>query len=197
MPYEPAPFFHRLTARLLDLAFCLILTFVVAVPVSLLLYPIHLMTGEAFEGVIVGVAVWVSYFLAYVGTEVFLLIRRDGQTLGKGLLGLRVVPAGEWARPRLEVKSSVLRMLIIFLPFVFMSLAGSNPESSVLDVLAWVGLLTLTASIVIAAVPAGDRRVVHDLATGSRVVRAAKRKIHLKSDIPMMLPGRVDMRKPL
>ncbi|WP_435592849.1 hypothetical protein [Nocardia sp. bgisy118] len=86
-------------------------------------------------------------------------------------------------------------MLIIFLPFVFMSLSGSNPESDILEVISVLGLLTLIASFFLAAVPVGKRRAVHDLAARSRVVRAAKRKIDWKNDIPMVLPGRVDLRK--
>ncbi|WP_431971965.1 RDD family protein [Nocardia sp. bgisy134] len=195
MPYESAPFFRRFVARLLDLAFCLLLTFVIAIPVGILLIPITLVTTEANEGVIYGAAAWLCYFIAYVGLEVFLLIRREGQTLGKGLLGLRVVPAGEWARPRLELLPAASRMLIIFLPFVFMSLSGSNPESDILEVISVLGLLTLIASFFLAAVPVGKRRAVHDLAARSRVVRAAKRKIDWKNDIPMVLPGRVDLRK--
>ncbi|MET9028898.1 RDD family protein [Nocardia sp. NPDC004168] len=195
MPYESAPFFRRLAARLLDLAFCLLLTFVVAVPVGILLVPVALLTTEAHEAVVYGSAAWLCYFIAYVGLEVFLLIRRDGQTLGKGLLGLRVVPSGEWARPRLELLPAASRMLIIFLPFVFMSLSGSNPESAILNGIAVVGFLALIVSFFLAANPAGKRLALHDLATGSRVVRAAKRKIDWKNDIPMVLPGRVDMRK--
>ncbi|MFG3618911.1 RDD family protein [Nocardia sp. NPDC047654] len=195
MPYESAPFFRRLAARLLDLAFCLLLTFVVAIPVGILLIPVTLMTTEAYEAVIYGVAAWLCYFIAYTGLEVFLLIRRDGQTLGKGLLGLRVVPSGEWARPRLELPPAASRMLIIFLPFVFMSLSGSNPESAILNGFAIVGFLALIVSFFLSAIPAGKRLTLHDMAAGSRVVRAAKRKIDWKNDIPMVLPGRVDMRK--
>ncbi|MGK8486808.1 RDD family protein [Nocardia asiatica] len=195
MPYESAPFFRRLAARLLDLAFCLLLTFAVAIPVGILLIPVTLMTTEAYEAVIYGVAAWLCYFIAYVGLEVFLLIRRDGQTLGKGPLGLRVVPSGEWARPRLELLPAASRMLIIFLPFVFMSLSGSNPESAILNGFAIVSFLALIVSLFLSAIPAGIRLTLHDLAAGSRVVRAAKRKIDWKNDIPMVLPGRVDMRK--
>ncbi|MEV6252657.1 hypothetical protein AB0L97_05265 [Nocardia sp. NPDC051911] len=68
-------------------------------------------------------------------------------------------------------------MLIIFLPFVFMSLSGSNPESAILNGIAVIGFLALIVSLFLAANPAGKRLALHDLATGSRVVRAAKRKI--------------------
>jgi hypothetical protein len=33
------------------------------------------------------------YLVAYVGPEVYLLVRRNGQTPGTGLMGLRIVPA--------------------------------------------------------------------------------------------------------
>ncbi|QBS44938.1 RDD family protein [Nocardia sp. CS682] len=177
MHHESAPFPRRLAARILDLAFCLLLTFVVAIPVGILLVPVVLMTGEAHKGVVFGIGGWFCYFLAYVGLEVFLLIRRDGQTLGKGLLGLRVVPAGEWARPRLEPWPAATRMLMIFLPFVFMSLSGASPESAILNGIAIIGMLSLVGIFVLAAIPAGKRRTLHDLSAGSRVVRAAKRKI--------------------
>ncbi|WP_069167443.1 RDD family protein [Nocardia altamirensis] len=197
MQYESAPFLRRLAARILDLALCLLLTFVVAIPVGILLVPVVLMTGDAHKDLIYGIAGWLCYFIAYVGLEVFLLIRRDGQTLGKGLLGLRVVPADEWARPHLELRLAAIRMLIIFLPFVFTSLSGANPESAILNGVAVVGMLSVVGSFLLAAIPAGKRQTLHDLATGSRVVRAAKRKIDWKNDIPMVLPGRVDMSKRL
>ncbi|MEV0355514.1 RDD family protein [Nocardia sp. NPDC050697] len=194
MTHEPAPFFRRLAARILDLAFCLLLTFAVAIPVGLVVVPVAVVAGEASEDVVLGLGAWLCYFLAYVGLEVFLLMRRDGQTLGKGLLGLRVVPAGEWARPRLAPGPATARMLIIFLPFVFMSLAGSYPESELLDGIALAGVFASLVSLVLAMLP-GRRRALHDLASGSRVVRAPRRKIELKKDLLMTLPGRVDLSK--
>lgn len=194
MPYVPAPFFRRLAARLLDLTFCLLLTFVVAIPMSILFIPITMSVDEANKDTVTGIGVALCYFIAYVGLEVFLLARRDGQTLGKGLLGLRVVPANQ-ARPRLTVLPATTRMLIIFLPFVFMSLSGGNPNSGVLNAISTIGILTILVSLVIAAVPVGGRRTLHDLSAGSRVVRAAVRKIDLRHDLPMVLPGKVNMTK--
>lgn len=195
MHYEAAPFFRRLAARLLDLAFCLVLTFIVAIPVSILWIPFGMVTEGTNEDVVYGIGAAVCYFIAYVGLEVFLLIRRDGQTPGKGLLGLRVVPAEEATAPRLSLVPAVTRMLIIFMPFVFLSLSGGFPESGILNALAMVGLLSFVVSLALAAIPAARRRALHDLAAGSRVVRAAKRKIDLKSDLPMVLPGKLDMTK--
>ncbi|MBF6444884.1 RDD family protein [Nocardia farcinica] len=197
MSYEPAPFIRRLVARIIDLLFALVLTFVIAVPVSIVYAVVVATAGEAQEGVITAACVAFCYFLAYVGLEVFLLIRRDGQTLGKGLLGLRVVPAAEWARPQLSLRAATARMLIIFLPFVFFSLSGSVPESGALDTIALVGLLSLLLSLILAAMPVNGRRALHDLATGSQVVRAEKRKIVWTTDLPMALPGRVDLSKRL
>lgn len=199
MQYEPAPFFRRLAARVLDLAFCLPLTFLVAIPISIVIvYPATLIAGESHKDAVYGPAAALCYFIAYVGVEVFLLIRRDGQTLGKGLLGLRVIPADEWARPRLALSGAVIRMLIIFLPFVLLSISGSDPDATALKALAWVGILSVVASLILAAIPrSGTRRALHDLAAGSRVVRAPKRKIEWKQDLVMMVPGKIDMTKRL
>ncbi|MGA6204076.1 RDD family protein [Nocardia sp. NPDC001965] len=197
MSYEAAPFFRRLAARILDLAFCLVLTFVVAIPVSILWIPIGLVTEGADEDLVYGLGAAMCYFIAYVGLEVFLLVRREGQTLGKGLLGLRVVPAVETVAPRIGVRPAVTRMLIIFLPFVFLSLSGGFPESGILNMLAILGMLSFAVSLVLAAIPAARRQALHDLAARSRVVRAAKRKIDLKTDLVMVLPGKLDMTKRL
>lgn len=195
MSYEAAPFRRRLAARILDLAFCLVLTFVVAVPVAVLLVPFALLVGDVGRDLLAGWAAALCYFIAYVGLEVFLLVRREGQTLGKGLFGIRVVQVDEWARPGLSRWHAVVRMLLIFLPFVFLSAAGSNPDNGVLAVLVWLGLASFAISLLMAALPFGKRRVIHDFAAGSRVVRAAKRKIDLRTDLPMLMPGRVDLTK--
>jgi hypothetical protein len=44
-------------------------------------------------------------------------------------------------------------MLVIFLPFVLMSLAGGHRGSGPLDALASLGLLSLLVSLILAAVP--------------------------------------------
>jgi uncharacterized RDD family membrane protein YckC len=196
--HQPAPFFRRLAARLLDLVFCLLLTFVLAVPVAVvlvLLSPVVAVVApdSAYD---VGFAVAViCYFVTYVGLEVFLLVRRDGQTLGKGLLGLRVVPSSGRPLEKLRLPPALARMLVIFMPFVFMSMAGGNPESAGLNALASVGALTLLASLVLAAIPRTMRRTLHDLVAGSRVVRASVRQIDWKQDVRMALPGKLDLTK--
>ncbi|WP_067713954.1 RDD family protein [Nocardia yamanashiensis] len=194
MTYVPAPFFRRLAARILDLTFCLLLTFVVAIPVSIVFVPIQLSLDESRRDIAVTIGAWLCYFIAYVGLEVFLLVRRDGQTLGKGLLGLRVVHSDP-RRPRITLLPAVGRMLIIFLPFVFTSFAGRYPEAGLLNAISIIGLLSIVISLILAAVPARGRRALHDLAAGSRVVRAEVRKIRLRQDLPMVLPGKVDMTK--
>jgi uncharacterized RDD family membrane protein YckC len=198
--HQPAPFFRRLAARLLDLAFCLLLTFILVIPVAVvlvLLSPVVavIAPNSAYD---VGFAVAVlCYFVTYVGLEVFLLVRRDGQTLGKGLLGLRVVPSSDRPPAKLGLPAALARMLIIFMPFVFMSMAGGSPGSAVLDLLASAGLLTLLVSLVLAAIPSTMRRTLHDLVAGSRVVRASVRRIDWKQDVRMALPGKVDLTKRL
>jgi uncharacterized RDD family membrane protein YckC len=87
MTYDPAPFPRRLLARILDLVFCLVLTFAVAVPVGAVVVPLNIATDSTYGEILYGVGVWLCYFLAYVGLEVFLLVRRGGQTLGKGSSG--------------------------------------------------------------------------------------------------------------
>ena len=191
MLYQPAPFLRRLAARLLDLLFSLALTFLFAIPVGLLFLATRPLLGEQAS---IGATVAVSYFLAYVGLEVFLLVRREGQSLGKGLLSLRVVQTNDrWPAP-LRVGQAVVRMLLIFLPFVFASLAGSAPDNAGLNAAAGVGAATLALSAVLAALP-GRRRALHDLVGATRVATATKRPINWARDMSMMAPGKIDMTK--
>lgn len=197
MPYRPAPFLRRLGARLIDLLVALAVTFVLVIPVGLvgfLLRPV--LEPVLGRSGLIGLLVAVCYFLAYVGLEVFLLVRRDGQTLGKGLLGLQVVRAGDTSA-RLTLGAAIGRMLLIFTPFVLMSLAGGRPDVGWLNTLAGIGLLSLLASLALTGFGGAHRRTVHDLLAGTRVVTAAKRKISLRHDLPMMIPGPVDMTKRL
>jgi uncharacterized RDD family membrane protein YckC len=195
VPYRPAPFLRRLLARIIDLAFALLLTFVVAIPMSLvgvLVSPVlDPLLGR--PGLITALAA-LCYFLAYVGLEVFLLVRRDGQTLGKGLTGLRVVPAA--ATPaRLTAGAAATRMLLVFAPFVLGSAAGGNPGVVVLQTLAGLGFLSLLVSLALAAFGGARRPALHDLVARTRVVAAAKREISLRHDLPLALPGRISLAK--
>jgi uncharacterized RDD family membrane protein YckC len=194
MHFERAPFFRRLAARLIDLGFSLVLTFILAVPLAIVgAISEPLLVPLVGRELLIGIFVAVCYFTAYVGLEVFLLVRRQGQTLGKGLMGLRVVTTT--TGHAIQLAPAIIRMLIIFLPFVFASIAGGNPGAVVPDVLAMIGWAALLASLVLAIVPSAHRRAVHDLAAGSRVVRAAKRKIDFRQDVRMLVPGKIDMVK--
>ena len=194
MSLQPAPFFRRLAARLIDLAFALLATFVIGIPVGVVY---ALTAGLLGEGAWLALLVAVCYFLAYVGLEVFLLVRRDGQTLGKGLVGLQVVRADaqDELRTPLVIGQAALRMLLIFLPFVLASAAGGSPGNALLDALASLGFLTLLISLVLAAVPTTRKRTLHDLLGRTRVVTAPKRRIEWQQDVRMMVPGKVDMTK--
>ncbi len=196
MQYERAPFFRRLLARVLDLLFSLALTFIVAIPVAV----IAALLAPIVEPVIgrtiwFGILVSFCYFLAYVGLEVFHLVRREGQALGKGLMGLRVVPTK--APGDLQVLTAVVRMLIIFIPFVLASLAGGAPSSAALGALASLGFLSLFVSLVLALIPTARRQALHDFAAQTQVVKATKRKIEWRQDARMMVPGKIDMTKRL
>ncbi|MCO1655361.1 RDD family protein [Pseudonocardia humida] len=198
MLHSPAPFPRRLAARLIDLGFALVLTFALVIPFTLVLLVVRPVLEPVLgrQGLIT-VFVVVCYFLAYVGLEVYLLARRGGQTLGKGLMGLRVVPAAESRPAGVAPGAATARMLLIFVPFVLMSAAGGNPDVAVLDALALVGALSLLVSLLLAGFGGARRRAVHDLVAGTRVVRADKRGIVLGEDLRMMVPGRVDLSKRL
>lgn len=194
MDHQPAAFGRRLAARVLDLAFALGLTFVLVIPVTLLLIPVILSGADQNTWSVIGAAT--CYFIAYVALEFFLLIRRGGQTLGKGLMGLRVVSTtGSGITP--SAPSALLRLTILFLPFVLGSLAGGNPDSSILQTLGSIAFLALLVSLVLAAVPRWQRRALHDHAAGTRVVRAPKRGLKFRDDLRMMVPGKIDMTKRL
>ncbi|MBN9111838.1 MAG: RDD family protein [Pseudonocardia sp.] len=189
MPYESAPLGRRLLARALDLAMCCALAFVLAIPVTLVGLPFVPVLDRGTWG---SVGAAICLLLAYVALELFLLVRRDGQTLGKGLAGLRVVPVSPTA-PRLTPAAALVRLVILLAPFVLMGIAGGL-RSAGGDVLGYIGVLVLAVSLVLAAVP-GVRRTLHDLVAGSRVVRAPRRGIDLRKDLVMMVPGRRDLTK--
>ncbi|MFD9551737.1 RDD family protein [Nocardia salmonicida] len=196
MTEVPAPFFRRLAARVLDLVFCLVLTFVIAVPVGIIYAIVYLTAGDGWvEEWSGGVLVCFCYFSAYVALEVFLLTRRQGQTLGKGLLSLRVIPSDPWARPKLEFGQALTRMSMIFAPFVFMSLSGGNAKIVVLNVLAQIGMASLVIDLLLTALRVSGRRALHDYAAGTRVVRSERRKLDLKKDLPMLLPNKASFVK--
>ncbi|MFF2086186.1 RDD family protein [Nocardia sp. NPDC058176] len=196
MTLTPAPFFRRLVARVLDLTFCLGLTFVVAIPVGIVYAFSHVLVSAGWmRDWSAGIYAAACYFIAYVGLEVFLLTRREGQTLGKGLMGLRVVPSAPWSRPRLELRPALTRMSMIFMPFVLMSLSGNHPDVVVLEVLSLIGMASIAFNLLLTALPLANRRALHDYAAGTRVVRAKRRKIEIKKDLPMLLPKKISFAK--
>jgi len=50
-------------------------------------------------------------------------------------------------------------------------------------------------TVILAALRWSYRRALHDYASGTRVVTAGRRKIVLREDVRMMIPGRVDLTK--
>ncbi|MGI9002003.1 MAG: RDD family protein [Pseudonocardia sp.] len=192
--HEPAPIGRRLTARILDLLFALVLTFVSIIPIALVLLPfLSIIDNDRLATF--GAAA--CYFLAYVVLEFFLLVRRDGQTLGKGLMGLRVVDSKRQDARPLQVLPALLRLIILFTPFVLLSVAGAATDSAPKDSLASASVLVLLTSLILAAVPGWRRRAVHDYLARSQVVRAPRRAIALREDVRMMVPGKIDMTKRL
>ncbi len=195
MHFEPAPFWRRLLARLLDLLFALVLTFVLVVPVTLIALPLLPAMRRADVWGPVGGST--CLFLAYVALEAFLLVRRDGQTLGKGLMGLRVVPSAPQSS-RLSLPAALVRLVVLLAPFVFISAAGGALRDTGVGIaVTGASLLVLVASLVLAALRSAGGRSVHDLLAGSRVVVAAKRGVVLREDLRMLVPGKVDMVKRL
>lgn len=195
MHFETAPFWRRLFARLLDLLFALVLTFVLVIPVTLIALPVVPAMSRAEVWGPVGGST--CLFLAYVALEAFLLVRRDGQTLGKGLMGLRVVPSKPRSA-RLSLAAALVRLGVLLAPFVLMSIAGGAlRDTGAGHAVTGLSLLVLLASLILAALRSIGGQTVHDLLCGSRVVVAAKRGVVLREDLRMMVPGKVDMMKRL
>jgi len=127
---------RRLAAALLDFVFMFGL-----IAVSQL--------GAGVAAIRVGLAPIVFLqLLAVAGAQLFFLAR-DGQTLGKKLLGIRIVRAAD-GRPAGFVRALVLR-------------------SFVNNLFAWFWIYALVDAVFIFRT---DRRCVHDLLAGTKVVRA-------------------------
>jgi uncharacterized RDD family membrane protein YckC len=113
---RPAPFWRRLVARLIDFAIAFPLAFVLVLPVVVVLAPIWMALGTSgiddWENRIWGpIGGAVCLFLSFVVLELFLLVNRNGQTLGKGLMRIQVVRVDE--RP-LTVGASAIRLAVLF-----------------------------------------------------------------------------------
>lgn len=199
MDYVPAPFWRRVVARLIDLAICLPLTFaclIVVIPVTLVLAPF--MSDDAWASL----AAFLCYFLAYALVEYFLLRRRSGQTLGKGLLGLRVVSEGNpddtLAMQGVSARSALLRMAVLIGPFVatlalyYATYDSSDDEglTGASDAMFYVWMAVLAGCAIAALADRRGRRGLHDRAARTRVVRTARRGIAAR-DFKMLVPGKV------
>jgi uncharacterized RDD family membrane protein YckC len=60
-----------------------------------------------------------------------------------------------------------------------------------------LAFVALIVSLVLAALAWSYRRALHDHASGTRVVAAPRRKVVLRDDLRMMVPGKVDLTKRL
>lgn len=198
--HAAAPVWRRVVARLIDLLVCVPLTFVVVVPVAVLCLPLFYFLGNDAAG---SIAAALAFLVAYVAVEYFLLLRRDGQTLGKGLLGLRVVDAGHGKL--LSPMSAAARIATLMGPFMLAivvfyiedddaAVEDGGPVSNAL-LLLWFGLLVV--SLVLALIDRRRHRSVHDLASRTVVVRAQRRGVRFREDAKMLVPGRVSLDKRL
>lgn len=199
--FIPAPFWRRLVARSLDLLVCVPLTFIAIVPVALVMLPLMLLGSE---DAVSSLGAFACFLIAYVLVEYFLLRRRSGQTLGKGLLGLRVIDAGDTdgSHP-ITARSALLRMLVLIGPLM-VALAGfyltydsatGTSTSAAVDALLWVWVAVLGICTVTALMDRRSRRGLHDTVSGTRVVRAQRRGVDLRKDLAMLVPGRVSLEK--
>ena len=171
---RPAPFWRRLVARLIDFAIAFPLAFVLVLPIVVMMAPVWMALGASdiddWEGRIWGpVAAAMCLFLSFVVLELFLLVNRDGQTLGKGLMRIRVVRVDE--RP-LTVGASFVRLVLLFAVNWF-----------------WheVNVLLLLANMVAVTADRRRRRAAHDWAARTQVVMADRRPIRF-ADVRLMAP---------
>lgn len=201
--YTPAPYWRRLVARIIDLTIAFPLTFLAAIPIALVFaIAIPFMSDDAWASMVA----FSAYATAYSLIEYFLLRRRSGQTLGKGLLGLRVVPAGNpsdtLAVPGLSARSALIRMGVIIGPFLaalgfyYATYDSINDtETPIADAFLYLWLLTLLVSTITALADRRAHRTLHDAAASTRVVRAPRRGINMREDFQMLVPGKVNMEK--
>lgn len=212
MTYAPAPFWRRLAARSIDLLICLPLTFVAVIPVVLVILPLSLVLSDDAAS---SLGAFLCFLIAYSLVEYFLLRRRSGQTLGKGLMGLRVVPAYRPAagldataqdagqNEAISARAAILRISVLIGPalasaaFYYIGYEDSpsydgGPVDSALIGL-WFSLLAVSA--LLALVERRRRRTLHDFASGTIVVRTERRGVSFKQDFRMLVPGKVSLEK--
>jgi len=147
---EAASFFPRLLATLVDGVILLALNLLLLSPVFLVLLfreafqSADLLRDWAFLGILVGCG------LLIVGANLWYVVggwARTGRTPGKALLRLAVVPAGPGSAAGIGLKAALVR-------FLAWNLSGS---------LLGLGFLMVLFR--------KDRRALHDLVAGTRVVR--------------------------
>lgn len=199
--FVPAPFWRRLFARTIDLLICIPLTFAAIIVVLIPTLGLMPLLGEERA---TALGAFICFVLAYVAIEYFLLRRRGGQTLGKGLLGLRVLNSHDDSGTKpITNRAALMRMAILIGPMI-LGLAAfyitydavtETSTSPVVDGLLYLWFLVLFACAVSAVLDRGARRGLHDFAAGTRVVRAQKRGVSLREDLAMLVPGKVDMTK--
>jgi uncharacterized RDD family membrane protein YckC len=171
---RPAPFWRRLVARIIDFTIAFPLAFVLVIPIVLILAPIWMALSQSriddWEDRIWGpIGGSVCLFMAFIALELFLLVNRQGQTLGKGLMRIRVVRVDE--RP-LTLRASSVRLLVLF---------GVNWFWHPINVFLLLGnMIAVTAD-------RQKRRAAHDYAARTRVVMADRRSIKF-ADLKLMAP---------
>lgn len=201
--FLPAPFWRRLVARSIDLVVCMGLTFVAVIPALAIVLPLSLVIGEDAA---INIGCLLCFVLAYVLVEYFLLRRRGGQTLGKGLLGLRVLDVGDVkATGHISARAALLRMAVLIGPIILSTAAfyatyrdsASNTAQGnvVSDTLIGVWFAVLAVSALTAVLDRRQRRGLADFAAGTRVVRAQTRGIKVGQDLMMLVPGKVSLEK--
>lgn len=201
--FVPAPFWRRLIARLIDLTVCAGLTFVAIIPVLVIVIPASLIFDDE---AVINVGALLCFVIAYVLIEYFLLRRRGGQTLGKGLLGLRVIEATDKSASRsVGARAATLRMAVLIGPFIAWCAAyyatyregdlNAQNGNAASDAFAYLWFAVFALSALTALLDRSGRRGLADFVAGTRVIRAQKRGIHVGEDLRMLVPGKVDMTK--
>lgn len=176
-----APLGPRLLARLLDVVLSLALTFALAVPLTVVYLVVAAVVGPS-PGLLTGLA-GLAYLVAFVLLEWVALVRRGGQSLGKGLVGLAVVSDGAGAA--LPPGQALVRVAVLFAPFALI-VAARDGTGSLVEVLAVVGAFATVGSLGLAALP--GHRSIHDRAALSRVVPAERRAVSLREDLALLRP---------
>lgn len=201
MEFMPAPFWRRVVARTIDMLVCIPLTFIAAIPLVILLLPLLLITSDDAAS---SLGAFLCFFVAYTLVEYFLLRRRSGQTLGKGLLGLRVLDTADTdGTGAISARTALLRMLVLMGPlmgglamyYITYDEELGTSESALAEWLVQLWAWSLVVSALVALVDRNARRGLHDLTARTRVVRAQRRGIDMREDLKMLVPGKVSLEK--